>query len=48
MGSSNNLTLSMLTPYQSVPIVIKIYPNYQSETPTLYDMNVTLVWTNAP
>ena len=40
-------TLTTLTPYQSVPVVIELAPFSASETPCLYDINVTLVWSNA-
>jgi hypothetical protein len=38
--------LTTLTPYQSVPVVIALYPLDPNETPALYDINVTLAWSN--
>jgi hypothetical protein len=38
--------LSTLLPYQSIPIVIEINPYAPSETPTLNNINVTVVWSN--
>jgi hypothetical protein len=43
---SNEFPLSTLAPYQSVPVEIKIYPLYQSQSAILRDINVTLVWSN--
>ena len=40
--------LSTLTPYQSVPIEIELRPFYQSRTPTLIDIKITLVCSNTP
>jgi hypothetical protein len=45
---SNEFPLSTLTPYQSVPVEIKMYPQYQSESAILRGINVTLVWSNTP
>jgi hypothetical protein len=45
---SSDFPLSTLNPYQSVSIEIKIIPLYQSSTPTLQNINVTLVWSNHP
>ena len=45
---SNNLPLSTLTPSQSIPVAIYVIAEYQSETPTLYDVTVTLIWSNSP
>lgn len=47
-NTNTNYTLSTLTPYQSVTIKIIIYPDYQSQEPSLQGANVTLVWSNMP
>lgn len=44
--SEKKSPLSTLTPYQTIPVEIKVFPIYQSRTPTLYGISVTLVWSN--
>ena len=47
LGKMNTALTPLIPAHQSANVTIELYPYVQSETPTLYDINVTVIWSNS-